>query len=492
MAHFSGRRRSSRGSRRNLNDFNDRAPQMELRAQRSLSAWLRDALSDKESKEQSGANNTYNNNNYNNNNTNDNNFDPSNWSKSQRNQYEQFQQFQQFQQFLQFENYNKKEKMQKRQQEKKKEKEEQEQRSNENNITVGDITDIKEESNVGDRNDAFVTGYMVSTSDNENSIKNTVGMDDQMITFKKLRNRQRVGDESRSLTDIGSNDEEEYVRDEIDQIMDKIDDDDKERKTEEKENDSNKSRKEKISDFVDQHIKSIIYGGLDGAITTFAVVAGVQGANLSAQVLLALGFGNLLADAISMGAGDYLSEKAENGLSKKKYCIVENAIMSRNKANNLREKQLKDLIQSYKSNYQTLDKQSIIDLVRILNNNDEILTNYILYECDAIEPPDDDSSPIMSGFVTMCSFILFGFVPLVAYVFFQIFGLSSQSSQTVEFIITIVLTLLMMCVLGALSGKVTQQPLLTSALSVAANGSAAAIGSYLISWAVAEAVGIRE
>ncbi|MHA1713754.1 MAG: VIT1/CCC1 transporter family protein [Candidatus Ranarchaeia archaeon] len=50
-----------------------------------------------------------------------------------------------------------------------------------------------------------------------------------------------------------------------------------------------------------RYIKSIIYGGLDGIITTFAVVAGVTGAALSAVVVLILGISNLVADGISMG-----------------------------------------------------------------------------------------------------------------------------------------------------------------------------------------------
>jgi len=61
-----------------------------------------------------------------------------------------------------------------------------------------------------------------------------------------------------------------------------------------------------------QYIKSFVYGGLDGIVTTFAVVAGVAGANLSASVVLILGVANLIADGISMAFGDFLSTKAEN------------------------------------------------------------------------------------------------------------------------------------------------------------------------------------
>lgn len=49
-----------------------------------------------------------------------------------------------------------------------------------------------------------------------------------------------------------------------------------------------------------KYIKDLVYGGLDGIITTFAIVSGVAGANLSSSVILILGVANLLADGFSM------------------------------------------------------------------------------------------------------------------------------------------------------------------------------------------------
>jgi VIT1/CCC1 family predicted Fe2+/Mn2+ transporter len=60
-----------------------------------------------------------------------------------------------------------------------------------------------------------------------------------------------------------------------------------------------------------QYIGDIVYGGLDGIVTTFAVVSGVAGAGLGASIILILGLANLLADGLSMAAGAYLSLKSE-------------------------------------------------------------------------------------------------------------------------------------------------------------------------------------
>ena len=53
-------------------------------------------------------------------------------------------------------------------------------------------------------------------------------------------------------------------------------------------------------------IQDVVYGATDGAVTTFAVVAGVVGAALSPSIILILGFANLLADGFSMAIGNYL------------------------------------------------------------------------------------------------------------------------------------------------------------------------------------------
>ena len=66
------------------------------------------------------------------------------------------------------------------------------------------------------------------------------------------------------------------------------------------------------------YAKSIVYGGMDGIVTTFAVVAGAVGGNLGIKPILILGFSNLLADGFSMAIGDYLSSTTEESSIKAK------------------------------------------------------------------------------------------------------------------------------------------------------------------------------
>lgn len=65
------------------------------------------------------------------------------------------------------------------------------------------------------------------------------------------------------------------------------------------------------SSFGRHYLRDIVYAANDGLVTTFAVVAGTRGADLSALAILALGFANLAADGLAMGAGNYLGIKSE-------------------------------------------------------------------------------------------------------------------------------------------------------------------------------------
>lgn len=67
-----------------------------------------------------------------------------------------------------------------------------------------------------------------------------------------------------------------------------------------------------IRDLLKHYLGDIIYGANDGLVTTFAIVSSVKGAEFSALVVIILGFANLVADGVSMGASRYLSIRAKS------------------------------------------------------------------------------------------------------------------------------------------------------------------------------------
>ena len=165
-----------------------------------------------------------------------------------------------------------------------------------------------------------------------------------------------------------------------------------------------------------RYIKSIVYGGMDGIITTFAIVAGVAGATLSANIILILGFANLIADGISMAAGDYLSTKSE---------------MEAGKNKNIFKRLLKGK--------------------RVFRK-----------------------SPLRSGIVTFVSFVVFGFVPLLAYVF----------KFDEAFRVSIVLTFVALFILGASKCKITNRGWFKSGVETLVIGGVAAGAAYYIGYVI--------
>lgn len=71
-------------------------------------------------------------------------------------------------------------------------------------------------------------------------------------------------------------------------------------------------------------LSEFVYGSTDGIITTFSIVAGSIGGELSRNVVLILGLSNVLSDGYSMGVSRYLSAKTEiqQGLLKGKNPIT--------------------------------------------------------------------------------------------------------------------------------------------------------------------------
>ena len=68
-----------------------------------------------------------------------------------------------------------------------------------------------------------------------------------------------------------------------------------------------------------QYLGDMVYGGLDGIVTTFAVVSGVAGAELGTSIILIMGLANLFADGFSMATGAFLSAKSEQEVYDREY-----------------------------------------------------------------------------------------------------------------------------------------------------------------------------
>jgi vacuolar iron transporter family protein len=213
-----------------------------------------------------------------------------------------------------------------------------------------------------------------------------------------------------------------------------------------------------------KYIKSVVYGGVDGIITTFAVVSGVAGASLAAGIVLILGFANLVADGLSMAIGDYLSTKAENEYNR--------AERQREvwEVQNYPEGEKKEMVELYVD--KGLEDEDARALVDIIARNEKVWIDIMMVEELGIL--ESGESPLKNAVATFLSFALFGFVPLMAH----LLALVLPVIQPYAFPAASVLTGIALFVLGALKVRLTGLNWVLSGAEMLLVGGIAAMAAY--------------
>lgn len=159
------------------------------------------------------------------------------------------------------------------------------------------------------------------------------------------------------------------------------------------------------------YLSEFVYGGIDGSVTTFSVVAGATGAAFQSEIIIILGFANLLADGLSMSIGSYLSAKSEKEHYNKhkhiEYWEVEN----------YPEIEVEEIREIYRN--KGFEGQILEDVVRVITSNKDRWVNEMMK--DELQMMEETKSPIKKGLFTFISFIAIGLIPLIIYIFDYIF-----------------------------------------------------------------------
>ncbi len=155
------------------------------------------------------------------------------------------------------------------------------------------------------------------------------------------------------------------------------------------------------------YLRDWIYGGIDGAITTFAIVAGVVGANLSVGVILILGLANLVADGFSMAASNYSGTKSEHDDYERIKAIELRHIR------NYPEGEREEIRQIYAR--KGFKGEELEAMVELLTAKEDVWLDTMLKEEYSISPIQ--RSPLMAALATFIAFAICGAVPLIPFVF---------------------------------------------------------------------------
>ncbi|MCZ0811042.1 VIT1/CCC1 transporter family protein [Roseovarius sp. EGI FJ00037] len=218
-----------------------------------------------------------------------------------------------------------------------------------------------------------------------------------------------------------------------------------------------------------EFLRQIVYGGNDGIVTTFAIVAGFAGAaadgvaQIGGIAVLVFGLANLFADAVSMGLGEFLSARSQHDLY-------------RAQRNNELRAIAQDPEQERMELFEILRQRGLPageadTTTAILSRHPQVMADLMMtYEFGMQDP--DEENPALNGFFTFTSFVIFGSAPLLPYFLLE-------PTQT-TFYISICTTLSALIALGLLRFSATRERLSRSIGETVLVGTVCAVVAFVV------------
>ena len=222
-----------------------------------------------------------------------------------------------------------------------------------------------------------------------------------------------------------------------------------------------------------EFLREIVYGGHDGVITTFAVVAGFAGAgaegaaSIGAVAVLLFGLANLFADATSMALGAFLSARSQTDIYKSTRAAELREIHERPE---LERAELFEILRS-----KNVPEADIHEFAALYARNPELLADFMMQNEIGMTDPSD-GNPAQDALATFLSFVFFGAIPLIPYF------LRDPSEGT--FWWSVFATFAALVMLGLLRWRVTNETATRCVAEMVSVGGVCAVIAYLVGMAV--------
>lgn len=212
------------------------------------------------------------------------------------------------------------------------------------------------------------------------------------------------------------------------------------------------------------YLGDFILGAVDGAVTTFAIVAGVAGAGLSGGVAIVLGLANVVADGFSMAVSNYLKSRADRLMVERFRAMEEMHI------DEVPDAEREEIRQIFAN--KGFDGEVLKEIVRVITADRRQWVDTMLTEEWGLQL--DAPSPVRAGATTFAAFMLAGMVPLLP----LFFGAWLSSPQM--FAYSAVLTGITFFLIGWIRGHLSERRPFLAGFETLLVGGSAALLAYLI------------
>ena len=214
------------------------------------------------------------------------------------------------------------------------------------------------------------------------------------------------------------------------------------------------------------YLGDAILGGIDGCVTTFAVVAGAVGGGFSGVVIIVLGMANLLADGFSMAVSNYQGTKSQ------RQQIEEARRSEERQVEEIPEGEREEIRQIFAA--KGFSGETLERIVQTITNDERLWVDTMLTEELGMEVEGPD--PLRAALATGVAFLVVGFLPLIPF-------LIPNLAADTRFLASAVAAGFAFFAVGAAKGFVLERPVLRAGVETLLTGGGAALLAYLVgSW----------
>lgn len=214
-------------------------------------------------------------------------------------------------------------------------------------------------------------------------------------------------------------------------------------------------------------LRAAVLGANDGIVSIAGLVIGVAGATNNKTAIFTAGLAGVLAGALSMAAGEYVSVSSQRD--------TEQALLKKEKAEitSFPKKELAELVQIYIG--KGLSRKTANAVAEELTKKDAYAAHI---DAELAIDPDNLANPWHAALASACAFLAGAVLPMAAILI---------PPENIRIATTFISTIIALVVTGTLSARFGQAPVRRAVLRVTAGGALAMVVTYAIGHAIGAA-----